>query len=388
MKTRNDTRRRDGVKLLLVGPYPPPHGGISVHVAAAHRLVARSGARCQALGADGRRPGEASGGRLAELGGGLRKLARLVTRVRARARRGWTLHLHTNGHNLKSWLVVLAAGRAARRSPGRIVTLHSGMVPEFLQSGGRPVRRLARWALAPYGRVLCVNPAIRDAVASLGIEPSRLAVSPAYLPEVPPGGQLPADLEAWLSSHRPVLSSALFFRPEYGFDLLVEALRELRRRHPALGCLVLGSGEDEMAARQRLRDEGMDEWVRLTGDLSHDLCLTVMGRSDLFVRPTRVDGDALSVREALSLGVPVVASDVGTRPPGTVLFRCGDEQDLVDRAEEVLALQGAPGTPGAGPAGPTSPASPTSPTSPTSEGEPEAHEALDRLLRTYREVTA
>lgn len=376
MSSRSIGANGDPVKLLLVGPYPPPHGGISVHVATAHRLLCRSGAECEALDADGRRPGESRGGRLGGLGGGLRRLARLVHRVRAHARNGWTLHLHTNGHNVKSWLVVLAAGLAARSAPGRIVTLHSGMVPSYLRSG-RIAGALARRALRPYGRVLCVNPEIRDAVASLGVEPALLAVSPAYLPVPLAADPLPPDVEAWLSTHRPVLSSALFFRPEYGFDLLVDALRELQRRHPGLGCLVLGSGEEEAAARRRLRDEGMDEWVCLAGDLSHDRCLAVMARSDLFVRPTLVDGDALSVREALSLGIPVVASDVGNRPPGTVLFRCGDARALVERVDEVLAARGA----AARSSGETGFA-------PAAEGETERTEALDRLLRTYREVSA
>ena len=376
MSAADGIRAGSPVKLLLVGPYPPPHGGISVHVATAHRLLSRSGAVCEALGADGRRPGEVPDGRRAAIGGGARKLARLVTRVRARARRGWTLHLHTNGHNWKSWLLVLAAGRAARPAPGRIVTLHSGMVPAYLASGGRRgrlTRRLAALALRPYGRVLCVNPEIRAAVASLGIAAERLEVAPAYLPAAPAAERLPADFESWLAGHRPVLSSALFFRPEYGFDLLVDALRELRSRHPGLGCLVLGSGEDEPAARQRLRAEGMDGWVCLTGDLSHELCLTVMARSDVFVRPTLVDGDANSVREALSLGVPVVASDVGNRPPGTVLFRCGSREELVARIDEVLAARGA-----GAPSGALAPAA----------GDRGSDEAVDRLLRTYLEVTA
>ena len=58
---------------------------------------------------------------------------------------------------------------------------------------------------------------------------------------------------------------------------------------------------------------------------------------DLFLRPTSSDGDAVSVREALSLGVPVVASDCVPRPPGAVTYRTGDVADLFNKVEEVLA---------------------------------------------------
>jgi glycosyltransferase involved in cell wall biosynthesis len=42
------------------------------------------------------------------------------------------------------------------------------------------------------------------------------------------------------------------------------------------------------------------------------------------VRPTRSDGDALSIREALHAAVPVVASDVVERPEGTLTFPLED----------------------------------------------------------------
>ncbi|MBI4458503.1 MAG: hypothetical protein HY648_00415, partial [Acidobacteria bacterium] len=37
------------MKLLLIGPYPPPHGGISVHVAAAKKQLDQAGFACRVL---------------------------------------------------------------------------------------------------------------------------------------------------------------------------------------------------------------------------------------------------------------------------------------------------------------------------------------------------
>ena len=42
--------------------------------------------------------------------------------------------------------------------------------------------------------------------------------------------------------------------------------------------------------------------------------------ASLFVRPTASDGDAISIREALYFGTPVVTSDVVRRPEGVGLF--------------------------------------------------------------------
>jgi len=62
----------------------------------------------------------------------------------------------------------------------------------------------------------------------------------------------------------------------------------------------------------------------------------VISRSDLFLRPTTTDGDAVSVREALELGVPVVASDAVPRPDAVVLYRAGDLADFVAKVREAL----------------------------------------------------
>ncbi len=73
------------------------------------------------------------------------------------------------------------------------------------------------------------------------------------------------------------------------------------------------------------------------GEIGHGSALAVLAAADVFVRPTLADGDALSVREALALGCAVVASDVGHRPPGCLVFPVRDVEALSARLAEALA---------------------------------------------------
>ena len=64
--------------------------------------------------------------------------------------------------------------------------------------------------------------------------------------------------------------------------------------------------------------------------------LPAMRRCTLFIRPTRSDGDSNSIREALHLGLPVVASDCVVRPEGVVTFKSGNVTALQTAVADVL----------------------------------------------------
>jgi glycosyltransferase involved in cell wall biosynthesis len=320
--------RRDESGVLLVGPKPPPHGGVSVHLSTARRRLAARGLRCRLIDPSA----------IARRGDRSRAAAALgfAGAVARGARRGWAVHLHSHGHSERGWLLILLGALAARRAPARLLTLHSGLTPGFLAAAPAATRWLARRALARYDRVVCVNAEIATAIAGLGVEPGRVAIVPAHLAAGGSGAPVPEHLELWLATRRPLLSTTLSFRAEYGFEVLLAAVARLRADHPDLGCVVLGGGPGEAAARREVERQGLAGAVLLAGDVAHALCRTLIARSDLFVRTARADGDSLSVREALALGVPVVATAVGARPAGCVLFEPGDEAGLAAAAGPIL----------------------------------------------------
>ncbi|MGO3181907.1 MAG: glycosyltransferase family 4 protein [Aequorivita sp.] len=58
--------------------------------------------------------------------------------------------------------------------------------------------------------------------------------------------------------------------------------------------------------------------------------------SNLVLRPTLSDGDAITIREALFLGKRVIASDVVKRPDNVVLYKTGNVNDLYSKIEKVI----------------------------------------------------
>jgi len=246
---------------------------------------------------------------------------------------GWTIDVHTNGHNMKSWIVALVCALAgvAGGKPGYL-TIHSGMSPAYL-AGSAARRRLARVTCRLYGRITCVNTRIQTVIESLGIPAERLRVAYAGAVTITDSSALARDepvlstraLDEWLRIRHPLLVATGGAGPEYGIDLLLAAFENLRPRYSDIGCVVMGVNESVR------RDA-----VRMVGDIPHTECLYLISRADVFVRPSFADGDSISVREALALKVPVIASDCAQRPAGTVLFETGNIRSLVERLECAL----------------------------------------------------
>jgi glycosyltransferase involved in cell wall biosynthesis len=309
--------------VLLVGDYPPPYGGVSVQVAALRHRLAALGDEVRVLDIGERRRHVRAGCLPA------RGPLRFAATVLRHARRGVLVHLHTNGHNTRSWiaaLVCVGAGPAARRRT--VVSLGSGRMPEFLDTASRAVRALARASLTRAGAVVVRNERAQAAVIALGAEPARVVVLPGFygVTEAEIGGP-PAAAVLFRRRHQPLLGAIASRGPEYGLALLIDAAARLRPRHPDLGVVLIGP--DRMAESP--------PWTLALGERPRPALLATLRSLDVFVRPTYFDGDASSVREALALGIRVVASDTDFRPEGVWRFPRGDADLLAGTIETALA---------------------------------------------------
>ena len=312
-------------QILIVGDYPPPYGGLSVQVAALRQRLAMRGDTDVRVLDIGARRRERRPGCLPVHGP-----VDLATSVLVHARRGFIPHVHTNGHNPRSWIVTVGCTSAARVGGRRaIVSLGSGRMPAFLETASPAMRALARAALTVAGAVIVRNERARAALETFGVSPAKLVVLPGFYGVGPEEiGDVPREALDFRAAHEPLLGAIATRGPEYGLSLLVDAAARLRPRYPRLGVLLLGP--DELA-------DGCPSWVLPVGEQERPALLASMQALDVFVRPTYFDGDASSVREALALGVRVVTSDTDFRPEGVWRFPPGDADALAATIDRALA---------------------------------------------------
>ncbi len=314
-------------EVILVGYYPPPFGGESTHVSQLAQRLRTAHIPTRIINLRRGAPPDPQ----YERGAGPARLFGILLRTLDPSR---LLHMHTNGHSWKSWAMIAcaAAGVRLRRAPG-LLTLHSGMAPGFFRRIPPVLFPFFGGLLTSFHQVVCVNEDIRQGLLTFGVPPQRISVIPAFLGVK--GAFKAKTSVGQFASLRPLLSVTAGTGAEYGLSVLLGALSELRREFRHIGCLVLGTaGEDGSA--DMAHTLGLGQCVRFLGPLPHEQCLAFVAGSDVFVRPSLADGDAVSVREALQLAVPVVASNTSSRPAGVSLFQLGDSRDLARTLSRVI----------------------------------------------------
>jgi glycosyltransferase involved in cell wall biosynthesis len=102
------------------------------------------------------------------------------------------------------------------------------------------------------------------------------------------------------------------YRVQKGYPLLLAAARELLDRDQPVRFVAVGSGPEESHILSQHRALDLGDRFRLLA--SRDDAVRIVAAMDVFVLASHYEGLPLVVMEAMSLGVPVVATAVGGLP--------------------------------------------------------------------------
>jgi glycosyltransferase involved in cell wall biosynthesis len=101
-----------------------------------------------------------------------------------------------------------------------------------------------------------------------------------------------------------------------GFDLLLAAFASLAARFPAWGLLILGEGPDRPSLERQAATLHIAERVLMPGVVRK--LHAVLQRCDVFVLPSRFEGQPLVLMEAMLCGLPVVSFDCPSGPASII----------------------------------------------------------------------
>jgi glycosyltransferase involved in cell wall biosynthesis len=155
-------------------------------------------------------------------------------------------------------------------------------------------------------------------------------------------GGLAVEPEVGLEGEPGYLLFVGRLRIRKGVEVLLEALSDLRSRHPAAILRIAGDGEHRRRLERRAAELGLGEVVVFLGTCDARRVRGLLAGAAALVVPSIYEGMPLVVLEAMAAGVPVVASAVSGIPEVVVDGETGwlvppeDPRSLAGALEAVL----------------------------------------------------
>ncbi len=314
--------------ILQLGPFPPPYGGVQTNMLAIRDEVLRNGCECSIISIVN---SERTGGEKnvyhprnpAEL---LRLLFSLKYDV---------LHIHIGG-NLPPRVLALILTCATAARGKSVMTLHSGgyavesvKTARFWTPQGFIFRQLTK--------IIVVNELMTEMFGKFGVKLENIKlIRPFALGKPDENIEIPQKFKEFWNNHKKVLLAVSGLETHYDLPSQINALEKVRRKFPGAGLVIVGAGSLEKDLRALIRSKPYAEHVLLAGDTKREVVLHLIEKCDVLLRTTIFDGDAISIREAIYLGTPVIATDNGMRPESVRLVPMQNAAALETAIEEQL----------------------------------------------------
>ncbi len=111
-----------------------------------------------------------------------------------------------------------------------------------------------------------------------------------------------------------ILVSAGRMVPWKGFDVLIDIMPEILKEILAAKLIIIGDGPEKENLKFKIKNLKLENKILLAGQLSQGNVLSYLRAGDLFVLNTGYEGFSHQILEAMSVGIPVITTNIGGNP--------------------------------------------------------------------------
>jgi len=115
-------------------------------------------------------------------------------------------------------------------------------------------------------------------------------------------------------SDEVVIGFVKHLEPKYGVGDLIVAFEQVVDRCPYTRLVLAGEGSLERPLKEVVYSKGLASFVDFVGEIPHRAVPDLLAQCDIFVMPSLREALGVAAIEALSMEVPVVATQVGGIP--------------------------------------------------------------------------
>jgi len=318
-------------KLAIIGPYPPPYGGISVHIQRVlsyldykeynydfylENRIKNNTVVCYKFY-------------------GFKKIVSLFGLL---FKRYVLIH-----HHSPDWKVRVILSIYGMLGKNIYLHIHGASLKDKIQKGG--IESFLTRKFLKFVNVIADNKNIAQLAQKYS--PKPVIIIDAFLPPL----YKENIYKEFIIKYGKVLINKIYiismvgwfcyYKGEdlYGFDIALEALHRFKKEideNVLLLVSINGIRSEELHQKIKIyiTKNNLDNSVLFIYEEMPEIW-PIYITSKVFIRPTCTDGSALSVKEAMWFETPVVASDCVPRPEGVILFKNRSSNELFGKLMQV-----------------------------------------------------
>ncbi len=319
-----------GLPIALVGPLPPPSGGMANQTRQLAYLLKDSGLHVEIVQVNlpyqpiwiGRLPVIRACFRLVPYLIRLWQVAKQVRLMHVMANSGWSWHLFAAPAVWIGWLHGIPV----------IVNYRGGEAGTFFSHSWYWVRPTVAKAALVVVPSQFLETVFSQRNVFTKIVPNIINLEQFY----PSGNNDEFHKKKWR------LLVARNLEPIYDIATALKSFSLLRKDFPNIELSVAGSGPLRLELEKMVDNLGITESVTFTGRLDNMKMAELYRSADLLLNPSLADNMPISLLEALACGIPIVSTNVGGIPylvengRTALLVEAGDAQAMAMAASQVL----------------------------------------------------
>jgi glycosyltransferase involved in cell wall biosynthesis len=327
--------------IVQAGSYPPPYGGVSTHIKRLHKMLMNEDYSSYVCNMSSNIFGEKNVLNMKVFSSWIKVFKICPTHF----------HFHT-GSGPVIWIVIYYLLAKINKSK-LIITYHS--LRDDTHGYSRGYKKMLKTIYSFCSQIIVVNSTIKIKLVNLGANENIIKTIPAFLPpaiSANGASSFPKEIIDFAKSHAPLISSYAYTVKTfdstintresvdlYGIGTIIELLSTLKEDFPNVGVVLCITYKNDMNYYLKVLYEieiaGLSKNILIYDKPINNLFM-LWKMSHLYLRLTLSDGDSVALREALWCQTPTIASNVVYRPPGTITYQVGDQDDLFGKVKEVL----------------------------------------------------
>ncbi|MDQ1461191.1 MAG: hypothetical protein QOI08_2675 [Actinomycetota bacterium] len=176
-------------------------------------------------------------------------------------------------------------------------------LPPRLARLGRTIEFTVAPPLYRNSRIVTLSQSSKEEITRrLRLRPSNITVVPPGIdPFFHPGGTRDAS---------PLVVAVGRLVPVKRFDVLIDALADVKARLPELRAVIVGEGYERDALERRIAELDAQSWISLPGRVDNATVLDLYRRAWVLASASRHEGWGMTITEAAACRTPAVATRI------------------------------------------------------------------------------